>query len=240
MEAVSTVDNGSSLFTADAGSGESNARRFLIENDLVEAIIALPGNMFYNTTQETYIWILSNRKPESRKGKIQLIDATGLKTSLRRNMGKKNCEISKAQQRVIIDWLINMVENEYSRILPNEEFGYWKITVLHPLKNEDGTIVKDKKGKKQPNKLLTETEIVPFSYSGGIAGFLEQEVLRYTPDAWVQETATRVGYDLSFEKYFHRFAPDRSNNEILSELSVLQAETEKLIAEILGGVVYDN
>ncbi len=133
-----------------------------------------------------------------------------------------------------------MVENEYSRILPNEEFGYWKITVLHPLKNEDGTIVKDKKGKKQPNKLLTETEIVPFSYSGGIAGFLEQEVLRYTPDAWVQETATRVGYDLSFEKYFHRFAPDRSNNEILSELSVLQAETEKLIAEILGGVVYDN
>ncbi len=237
---IAEVHNGSSLFTGDAGSGESNARRFLIENDLVEAIIALPGNMFYNTTQETYIWILSNRKPESRKGKIQLIDATGLKTSLRRNMGKKNCEISKAQQRVIIDWLINMVENEYSRILPNEEFGYWKITVLHPLKNEDGTIVKDKKGKKQPNKLLTETEIVPFSYSGGIAGFLEQEVLRYTPDAWVQETATRVGYDLSFEKYFHRFAPDRSNNEILSELSVLQAETEKLIAEILGGVVYDN
>lgn len=237
---IAEVHNGSSLFTGDAGSGESNARRFLIENDLVEAIIALPGNMFYNTTQETYIWILSNRKPESRKGKIQLIDATGLKTSLRRNMGKKNCEISKAQQRVIIDWFINMVENEYSRILPNEEFGYWKITVLHPLKNEDGTIVKDKKGKKQPNKLLTETEIVPFSYSGGIAGFLEQEVLRYTPDAWVQETATRVGYDLSFEKYFHRFAPDRSNHEILSELSVLQAETEKLIAEILGGVVYDN
>lgn len=172
---IAEVHNASSLFTGDAGSGESNARRFLIENDLVEAIIALPGNMFYNTTQETYIWILSNRKPDSRKGKIQLIDATGLKTPLRRNMGKKNCEISKAQQCVIIDWLINMVENEYSRILPNEEFGYWKITVLHSLKNEDGTIVKDKKGKKQPNKLLTETEIVPFSYSGGIAGFLEQE-----------------------------------------------------------------
>ena len=237
---IAEVHNGSSLFTGDAGSGESNARRFLIENDLVEAIIALPGNMFYNTTQETYIWILSNRKSESRKGKIQLIDATGLKTPLRRNMGKKNCEISKAQQRVIIDWLINMVENEYSRILPNEEFGYWKITVLHPLRNEDGTIVKDKKGKKQPNKLLTETEIVPFSYSGGIAGFLEQEVLKYTPDACVQEAATKVGYDLSFEKYFHRFSPDRSNHEILSELSVLQEETEKLIAEILGGVVYDN
>ena len=83
-------------------------------------------------------------------------------------LGKKNCEISKAQQRVIIDWLINMVENEYSRILPNEEFGYWKITVLHPLRNEDGTIVKDKKGKKQPNPLLTETEIVPFSYSDSL------------------------------------------------------------------------
>ena len=237
---IAEVHNGSSLFTGDAGSGESNARRFLIENDLVEAIIALPGNMFYNTTQETYIWILSNRKPERRKGKIQLIDATGLKTPLRRNMGKKNCEISKAQQRVIIDWLINIAENEYSRILPNEEFGYWKITVLHPLKNEDGTIVTDKRGKKQPNKLLTETEIVPFSYSGGIDGFLEQEGLKYSPDAWVQETATKVGYDLSFEKYFHRFAPDRSNREILSELSVLQTETEQLIAEILGGVVYDN
>lgn len=237
---IAEVHNGSSLFTGDAGSGESNARRFIIENDMVEAIIALPGNMFYNTTQETYIWILSNRKSERRRGKIQLIDATGLKTPLRRNMGKKNCEISKAQQRVIIDWLINMTENECSRILPNEEFGYWKISVLYPLKNEDGTIVTDKKGKKQPDKLLTETEIVPFSYDGGINGFLEQEVLRYTPDAWVQETATKVGYDLSFEKYFHRFAPDRSNREILSELSVLQTETEQLIAEILGGVVYDN
>lgn len=237
---IAEVHNGSSLFTGDAGSGESNARRFFIENDLVEAIIALPGNMFYNTTQETYIWVLSNRKEDRRKGKIQLIDATTMKTPLRRNMGKKNCEISKEQQRMIIEWYIEMAENEHSHILPNNEFGYWKITVLHPLKDEKGTIATDKKGKKLPDKTLTETEVVPFSYEGGIDGFLEKEVLVYSPDAWVNTTATKIGYDLSFEKYFHRAAVDRSNEEIISELSVLQEETSRLIAEILGGVVYDN
>ena len=207
---------------------------------LVVAIIALPENMFYNTTQETYIWILSNRKDSKRKGKIQLIDATSMKTPLRRNMGKKNCEISKVQQKTVVEWFMTMAENEHIRILANDEFGYWKISVLHPQRNEEGGILTDKKGRKLPDKSLTEYEIVPFSYEGGIDGFFEHEIRRYTPDAWINKTATKIGYDLSFEKYFHKTIVDRSNQEILSELSALQTETEQLIAEILGGVANDN
>lgn len=237
---IAEVHNGSSLFTGDAGSGESNARRYLIENDLVEAIISLPENIFYNTTQETYVWVLSNRKTEHRKGKIQLINATQMKTPLRRNMGKKNCEVSPSQKKNIAQWFMNMEENDFSHIFSNDEFGYWKITVLHPQRNEDGTIIMDKKGKPISDKTLTETEIVPFNYAGGITGFFENEICRYTPDAWINEAMTKIGYDLSFEKYFHTSAVDRSNREILAELTNLQSETEKLLSEILGGVIHDN
>lgn len=237
---IAEVHNGSSLFTGDAGSGESNARRYLIENDFVEAIISLPENIFYNTTQETYVWVLSNRKAEHRKGKIQLINATQMKTPLRRNMGKKNCEVSTSQKKSIAQWFMNMEENEFSHIFSNDEFGYWKITVLHPQRNEDGSIIMDKKGKPLSDKTLTEIEIVPFNYAGGIAGFFENEIFRYTPDAWINESMTKIGYDLSFEKYFHTSAVDRSNREILAELTNLQSETEKLLSEILGGVIHDN
>lgn len=237
---IAEVHNGSSLFTGDAGSGESNARRYLIENDLVEAIISLPEIMFYNTTQETYIWILSNHKEERRKGKIQLINATQMKTSLRRNMGKKNCEISKEQQKTIVKCFMDMEENEYSQVLSNSEFGYWKITILHPKRNEDGSLATDKKGKMVPDKSLTETEIVPFNYAGGINGFLEHEILCYAPDSWINTAVTKIGYDLSFEKYFHTSVADRSNQEILTELTALQNETQSLLSEILGGAINDN
>ena len=119
---------------SDAGSGESNARRFLIENDLVEAIIAVPENMFYNTGIGTFIWILSNRKEERRKGKIQLIDATAMKSPLRRNMGKKNCAFTPEIRQEILRLFLEMEESDTSRIFPNEEFGYWSITVERPLR----------------------------------------------------------------------------------------------------------
>lgn len=131
---IAEVHNGSSLFTGDAGQGESNARRYMIENDLVECIIALPENMFYNTGIGTFIWILSNRKEPKRCGKIQLIDATSLKSPLRKNLGKKNCELTPEIRKQILDMYINMEENEYSKIFNNEEFGYWKVTVLQPLR----------------------------------------------------------------------------------------------------------
>jgi type I restriction enzyme M protein len=128
------VHNGSSLFTGDAGGGESNARRYMIERDLVEAIIALPENMFYNTGIGTFIWVLSNRKENRRRGKIQLIDATGLKAPLRKNLGKKNCEFSVEIRRQILEMYTGMQENEYSKIFDNAEFGYYRITVERPLR----------------------------------------------------------------------------------------------------------
>lgn len=128
------VHNGSSIFTGDAGSGESNARRYIIENDLVEAVIALPENMFYNTGIGTFIWVLSNRKEERRKGKIQLIDASGMKSPLRKNMGKKNCEFTSEIKSKILRIFLEMEESEVSMIFNNEEFGYWNVTVERPLR----------------------------------------------------------------------------------------------------------
>ena len=131
---IAEVHNGSSIFTGDAGSGESNARRYMIENDLVEAIIAVPENMFYNTGIGTFIWVLSNKKEERRKGKIQLIDATAMKSALRKNMGKKNCEFTEEIRKEIVRIFLAMEESEVSIILNNEDFGYWNVTVERPLR----------------------------------------------------------------------------------------------------------
>lgn len=131
---IAEVHNGSSIFTGDAGSGESNARRYMIENDLVEAIIAVPENMFYNTGIGTFIWVLSNKKEDRRKGKIQLIDATAMKSALRKNMGKKNCEFTEEIRKEIVRIFLAMEENEVSMILNNEDFGYWNVTVERPLR----------------------------------------------------------------------------------------------------------
>ncbi len=131
---IAEVHNGSSLFTGDAGQGESNIRRWIIENDWLEAIVALPLNMFYNTGIATYIWVLTNRKPEHRKGRVQLIDATHWYTPLRKNLGKKNCELSEEDIRRILDIFLKFEETEQSRIFPNAAFGYWKVTVERPLR----------------------------------------------------------------------------------------------------------
>lgn len=290
---IAEVHNGSSLFTGDAGSGESNARRYLIENDLVDAIIALPENMFYNTGIGTYIWILSNKKEDRRKGKIQLIDATAMKSSLRKNMGKKNCEFTPEIRREIMRIFMEMEQSEVSRIFDNSEFGYWAITVERPLrlrvditKHVPISVLKDsdralydaavsalpknmptddwtafakatklkaallKKVRpfiteKDPNAQpiegeadvdLRDTEIVPFIYDGGIAAFMENEVLPYAADAYVDEKKTKIGYELSFTKYFYKPVELRSMADILADLKALEAETDGMMAEILGGL----
>ena len=133
---IAEVHNGSSLFTGDAGQGESNIRRWIIENDWLEAIVALPLNMFYNTGIATYVWVLTNRKPEHRKGYVQLIDATQWHTPLRRNLGQKNCELSSGDVQKICDTFLNFEETEQSKIFPNEAFGYWKVIVERPLRIE--------------------------------------------------------------------------------------------------------
>lgn len=230
------VHNGSSLFTGDAGSGESNARRYMIENDLVEAIIALPEKMFYNTGIGTFIWVLSNRKEERRKGKIQLIDATAIKTPLRKNMGEKNCELSPAQRQEIVHIFMAFEESEVSRIFPNSEFGYWKVSVQQPLLDEQGNPALDKKGRIQPDKAKADTEIIPFRYEGGIEAFMDAEVRPYAPGAFIGPKATKIGYELSFTKYFYKPVQLRSMEDIVADLKALEKETDGMLAEILGGI----
>ncbi|MBR1709764.1 MAG: SAM-dependent DNA methyltransferase [Clostridia bacterium] len=230
------VHNGSSIFTGDAGSGESNARRYLIENDLVEAIIAVPENMFYNTGIGTFIWVLSNKKEERRKGKIQLIDATGMKEPLRKNMGKKNCEFSPEIRNEIVRMFLGMEENEKSRIFGNDEFGYWKVTVLQPQLDENGKVLKDKKGKPIADKEKTDTEIIPFKYDGGIDSFIQEEVLPYAPEAWVDEKKTQIGYEISFTKYFYKPVELREMSEIIADLKALEEQAGGMLAGILEGL----
>lgn len=230
------VHNGYSLFTGDAGSGESNARRYMIENDLVEAIIALPEKMFYNTGIGTFIWVLSNRKEERRKGKIQLIDATAIKTPLRKNMGEKNCELSPEQRAEIVRIFMAFEESEISKIFPNSEFGYWKVSVQQPLLDEQGNPALDKKGRIQPDKAKADTEIIPFRYEGGIEAFMDAEVRPYAPGAYIDPKATKIGYELSFTKYFYKPVQLRPMEDIVADLKALEKETDGMLAEILGGI----
>jgi type I restriction enzyme M protein len=146
---IAEVHNGSSLFTGDAGQGESNIRRWILENDWLEAIVALPLNMFYNTGIATYIWVLTNRKSRHRIGYVQLIDATEWSTPLRKNLGKKNCELSEADIQRICDTFLAFKETEQSKIFPNLAFGYWKVTVERPLRLKDA----------DPNRVYTPKEI---------------------------------------------------------------------------------
>lgn len=232
---IAEVHNGSSLFTGDAGGGESNFRRYVIESDYLEAIIALPENMFYNTGIATYIWVLTNRKEDRRKGKVQLIDATSLKSPLRKNLGNKNCEFTEEIRHQITKLLLNFEENEYCRIFDNEQFGYYKITVNRPQRDEEGKIITDKKGKPKADKSLTDTEQIPLNFEGGIEKFFKEEVLPYAPDAWIDHSKTQIGYEISFTRYFYKPVQLRTLEEIKADIKALEAETDGLLNEIIGG-----
>jgi type I restriction enzyme M protein len=333
---IAEVHNGSSLFTGDAGQGESNIRRWIIENDWLEAIIALPLNLFYNTGIATYIWVLSNRKAEHRRGKVQLIDATAWFRPLRKNLGKKNCEMSGEDIGRITQAFLAFEETEQSKIFPNEAFGYWKVSVDRPLRltvdlgtgararfrqacrgadeeplanlvdkvaeelgpgphqdyNAFLTAVentaeqrnvkltskrlkllqvslahKDEKaqpvikkvhkpGKAEQNSLfgrfetevdgrprvveyepdpdLRDSEQIPLLEDGGIEAFFRREVLPYVPDAWIDESATKIGYEISFTKYFYKPTPLRSLEEIRADIEALEKESAGLLDELFG------
>lgn len=228
------VHNGSSLFTGNAGGGESNLRRFIIESDMLEAVIALPEKMFYNTGIATFLWIVTNRKDAKRKGKVQLVDATTIKTPLRKNLGEKNCMLSKPDRKQIMDIYMAFEENEHCKIFPNKEFGYWEITVDRPLRDENGKIVTDKKGKPKMDTKLRDTEQIPLLYEGGIDAFLKKEVFPYSPDSCVEKDKAIIGYELSFTKYFYKPISLRSLTEIKSDIQLIENETSGLLNEILG------
>ena len=225
------VHNGSSLFTGDAGSGSSNLRRYIIENDMLEAIVAMPEKDFYNTGIGTYIWIVTNRKEKRRKGKVQLIDATEIKTPLRKNLGEKNCETNAADRAKILKLLTDFKETEQSKIFDNSEFGYWSVPLMKPVLDENGNPVKDKKGKVKYKAARSETEQVPMNYPGGIEAFYENEVRPYTPDVIFGEPT--VGYELSFTKYFYKPVELRSLKDIKNDIMKLEKQTEGALTEIL-------
>ncbi len=377
---IAEVHNGSSLFTGDAGQGESNIRQWIIENDWLEAIVALPLNMFYNTGIATYIWVLTNRKPGHRRGKVQLIDATQWFKPLRKNLGKKNCELSDDDIQRICDTFLAFQETEQSKIFPNEAFGYWKVRVERPLrlasqfttkailglryasgdaeirsaaydelgeslfedfeavkprlaqfldqwgKTDDGdgeaetaSAIPEKTRKKlldpatwardarlvavaealrvavgdgefadfnrfeeevnaaikslrltlsapdrkaildavswrdenaapvvkkvhksgridyEPDSELRDYEQIPLLEPGGIEAFFQREVLPYVPDAWIDDTATKVGYEISFTRYFYKPQKLRELHEITADILALERETDGLLQQILGG-----
>lgn len=228
------VHNGSSLFTGNAGGGESNLRRYIIENDLLEAIIAVPEKMFYNTGIGTFIWIVTNRKESRRKGKIQLVDATGLKSPLRKNLGEKNCEFTPEINEQILRAYMDFEETPISKIFDNSEFGYWEITVDRPKRDEQGVIVKNKRGKIEIDKTLRDKEQVPLTYEGGIEAFVRNEILPYTPDAIVNTDDYVIGYELSFTKYFYKPKRLRTLDEIRVDIRAIEESTKGLLDNILN------
>ncbi|MCT0211993.1 type I restriction-modification system subunit M [Synechococcus sp. CS-1326] len=333
---IAEVHNGSSLFTGDAGQGESNIRRWIIENDWLEAIVALPLNMFYNTGIATYVWVLSNRKPAHRQGRVQLIDATAWFKPLRKNLGKKNCELSEDDIQRIVDAFLAFEETEQSKIFQNQAFGYWKVTVERPLRlaihsdaehlaalaeaavdageaglesvveavdevmgeaphrdanqwlelaerlakgqglrwtakkakllfahlgerNEKAApvIAKVSKPGKQtadplrgffpvdleegervvqyePDPELRDTEQVPLLEEGGIDAFLAREVKPHAPDAWYEPGSVKIGYEVSFTRYFYKPKPLRALDDIRADILALEKETVGLLEAVIG------
>ena len=305
------VHSGSSLFSGKAGSGWSNLRRYIIEQDMLEAIVALPENMFYRAGIGTYLWIVTNKKEARRKGKVQLIDATSMKSPLRKNLGDKSCELTPEINKQVLDLYLafDQADEQFSRIFDNEEFGFWAVTIVRPLRlaveisnvnverlksekdddlyelmkkaqdtlgvarlldygnfiekltelavksnvrltakrlktirtvfaivDENAEPILDKDGNPEIDKSLSEAEQIPLTYCGGIDGFFDAEIKPFLPDAWIDGSATVIGYELSFTKYF--FTPEvlRAPFDIISDIQKIEQSTDGLLASIIGGV----
>lgn len=218
---IAIIHNGSPLFTGDAGSGPSNIRKYIIENDFLEAIIALPNDIFYNTGIATYIWVLSNKKSPRRRGKVQLINAVEMYEKRRKSLGNKRNDIPKHYIDEITRLYGDFKETEVSKIFHNDEFGYAKIVVERPLRDENGQIVV-KKGKPQPDSSLRDTENVPLTES--IDRYFAREVLPFAPDAWINESKTKIGYEIPFTRHFYKYTPPRLSHEIMAEILEIEKE----------------
>lgn len=231
---IGIVLNGSPLFTGGAGSGESEIRKWIIENDWLETIVALPTDMFYNTGISTYVWIVTNHKKPERQGKIQLINAADFYQKMRKSLGSKRKELGEADIDRIVKLYGAFEENEYSKIFDNADFGYSTITVERPLRDEQGNVVLSTKGKQkgqpQPDSALRDTENVPLK--DDIQAYFEREVLPHVPDAWIDSDKTKVGYEIPFNRHFYKYVPPRPLEEIDAELKALSAEIMGLLQEV--------
>jgi len=230
---IATIQNGSALFTGDAGSGESGIRQYILENDLLECIIQLPNDLFYNTGITTYLWIITNLKEEKRKGKVQLINASSKLFYERRNknLGEKKVELNADQISNIQKLYFNFEENEFSKIFDTQDFGFYQIPVFQPMKDEAGKIITDNKGKPKSDTSLKDVENVPMKVD--IKSYFKQEVLPFVPEAWYETKSAKIGYEIPFNKYFYEFTALRSLDSISSDILRLEEETDGLLKEII-------
>ncbi|MFD9829020.1 N-6 DNA methylase [Tsukamurella tyrosinosolvens] len=241
------VLNGSPLFNGAAESGPSKIRQWLLdETDMVDAIIALPTNMFFNTGIATYIWILDNTKRPEREGKIQLIDATSFWTKMRKSLGAKSRELDEAARDRILGLYdaFDEADPDFSKVFTADDFGYWTITVEQPLLTETGKVSRDRKGNPKPDTKKRDTENVPFTYGGNADGeasrdatikqYFETEVLPHVPDAWIDEKKTKVGYEIPFTRHFYKYVPPRPLAEIDADLEKQVAKIMNLLREVEG------
>lgn len=235
------VLNGSPLFTGGAGSGESEIRKYVLENDLLEAIIGLPTDMFYNTGISTYIWIVCNHKPAHRKGKVQLIDASGMWEKMRKSLGSKRKFLTDDHIATITKLFGEFKEAEedgkpISRIFDNEVFGYRTITVERPQRDENGEVVLASRGKAKgkpvPDTSLRDTENVPLTED--IEDYFKREVLPHVADAWIDKEKTKVGYEIPFNRHFYVFKPPRPLDAIDRELEGVIRNIQKMLGEVMG------
>lgn len=237
---MAIIQNGSPLFSGDAGSGPSNIRQYILENDWLDAIVQLSTDQFMNTGISTYIWVLSKDKPEYRAGKVQLIDASHCFESRRKNIGTKRNDITDYCRELIVkaygEYRNNVVYGDEngiyceSKIFDSVEFGYNKIVVERPLRDENGEIV-IKKGKPVADPKLRDTENVPLKED--IERYFEREVLPYAPDAWIDKSKTKVGYEISMTRYFYKYTAPEKSEDILGRI----IELEKEISESLKGIL---
>lgn len=229
---ITIIHNGSPLFTGDAGSGPSEIRRYILENDLLEAIIALPNDIFYNTGIATYIWVLSNKKKGTkREGKVQLINANGLFEKRRKALGNKRNDIPEGAIEEITRIYGDFGESEISKIFNTEDFGYTKIVVERPLRDADGKPVL-KKGKPQADSALRDTENVPLTED--IEEYFAREVLPFAPDAWIDKAKSKVGYEIPFTRYFYQYEAPRPSAEIMAEILEIEKELDGALAEVFA------
>jgi len=229
---IAIIHNGSPLFTGDAGSGPSEIRRYILENDLLEAIIALPNDIFYNTGIATYIWVLSNKKKGTkREGKVQLINANGLFEKRRKALGNKRNDIPESAIEEITRIYGDFCESEISKIFNTEDFGYTKIVVEQPLRDADGNLLL-KKGKPQADSALRDTENVPLTED--IVKYFAREVLPFVPDAWIDKAKSKVGYEIPFTRYFYKYEAPRPSAEIMAEILKIEKELDGALAEVFA------
>lgn len=236
---MAIIHNGSALFSGNAGGGESAIRQYVIENDWLEAIVQMPTDLFYNTGISTYIWIITKNKSSERKGKVQLIDASKAFTKRRKNIGNKRVDIEKAQRELIVQAYGEFLNKEYvekntiveSKIFANDFFGFRKVTVESPLKDESGKLIL-KKGKVQADPSLRDTEDIPLTEN--IDTYIKREVLPFNPEAWVDTKKTKIGYEIPFTRLFYKYQAPEKSEVIAERIKVIEERIIKNFEALSG------